>query len=166
MNRLFLLVLCLLLPVLSVPALAVEDGADSGVDPVTIETSKSEEGVTVNVTITQPETADPVPVEEAPVSDPEAPTGLYSVTQPDTLENAPADDGDPTMVDVVKGVLGEYQRRTYTVQELDSSGAVVSTSTQFVPGLAGLDYEWIAGAVCFVVFLLGIFKLLGGLMRG
>ena len=138
MNRLFLLVLCLLLPVLSVSALAVEDGADSGVDPVTIETSKSEEGVTVNVTI----------------------------TQPDTLENAPADDGDPTMVDVVKGVLGEYQRRTYTVQELDSSGAVVSTSTQFVPGLAGLDYEWIAGAVCFVVFLLGIFKLLGGLMRG
>ena len=70
------------------------------------------------------------------------------------------------MADVVKGVLGEYQRRTYTVQELDSSGAVVSTSTQFVPGLAGLDYEWITGAVCFVVFLVGIFKLLGGLIRG
>ena len=166
MNRFFLLALCLLLPVLSIPASAVEDGADSGVDPVTIETSKSEEGVTVNVTITQPEAADPATVLEAPISDPEASAGLYSVTQPDSLEAAPSDGGDPTMADVVKGVLGEYQRRTYTVQELDSSGAVVSTSTQFVPGLAGLDYEWITGAVCFVVFLVGIFKLLGGLIRG
>lgn len=69
------------------------------------------------------------------------------------------------MADVVVQVLGEYQPKMQTVQELDSAGNVIATSTEYVPGLAGLDYHWITGAVLFIVFLLGIFKLLGGLMR-
>jgi len=169
--------LCLILALLcSFPALAVEDGtepdpdgaAETDVDPVTVETvTKEEEGVTVNVTIAQPETPAPEDVvesEEAPVEDlPD--TRTYTVASPDVLEAAQSGDGNSVMADVVVSVLGEYQRQTQTVQELDAEGNVIATSTEYVPGLAGLDYPWIAGAVLFTVFLAGIFKLLGGLMR-
>lgn len=37
------------------------------------------------------------------------------------------------MDQVVVKVLGEYQRRTMTVQEMDTEGNVLATSTQYVP---------------------------------
>lgn len=69
------------------------------------------------------------------------------------------------MADVIQDVLGEYQRQTYTVVEVDSDGNVIGTSTEYVPGLAGLDYHWLAGALFFALFITGLFKLLGGLFR-
>jgi hypothetical protein len=42
---------------------------------------------------------------------------------------------------------------------------VIATSTEFVPGLAGLDYAWIAGAVLFALMLAGFLRLIGGLLR-
>ena len=69
------------------------------------------------------------------------------------------------MAEVIESVLGEYQRRTYTVEQYDTEGNLIGTSTEYVPGLAGLDYAWITGAILFGVFISGIFKLLGGLMR-
>ena len=54
---------------------------------------------------------------------------------------------------------------TYTVQEVDTEGNVIATSTEYVPGLAGLDYAWITGAILFGLFITGCFKLLGGLIR-
>lgn len=87
-------------------------------------------------------------------------TSTYFLTMLDDTE------GDSSvMVDVVQDVLGEYQRQTYTVVEVDSEGNVIGTSTEYVPGLAGLDYHWIAGALLFALFITGIFKLLGGLFR-
>lgn len=141
--------------------------------PVVADAKKDEEGVTVNVTIAQSET--PAAVEETveenspPFEEdiPEEPPAVrvFSVLSPDAPEAAPSGAAPPVMADVVVSVLGEYQRRTYTVQQVDTDGNVIATSTEYVPGLAGLDYPWIAGAVFFTVFLLGIFKLLGGLMR-
>ena len=175
MKRILLLtlILCLLC---SFPALAVEDGTDpdpddsseTAVDPVTVETiTKEEEGVTVNVTIAQPETAASEDVEEIEEDPPEdlPDTRTYTIASPDVLEDSQSDDGVSVMADVVVQVLGEYQRKTQTVQELDAEGNVIATSTEYVPGLAGLDYPWIAGAVFFGLFLVGIFKLLAGLMR-
>ncbi|MPN35292.1 hypothetical protein SDC9_182789 [bioreactor metagenome] len=69
------------------------------------------------------------------------------------------------MADVVTALLGEYQRQTYTVQQMDSEGNVISTSTEYVPGLAGLDYPWIAGALLFGLVLAGFLRLIGGLLR-
>lgn len=66
---------------------------------------------------------------------------------------------------VVVKILGEYQRKTMTVQELDTDGNVLATSTQYVPGLAGLDWEWIAGAALFALFLLCLMRLIGGLLK-
>ena len=133
-------------------------------------TGTGEEGVTVNVTITQPEAA-PATVEEDPLEDPEAvPAAMaldaaYTVTSPTVLEDTESGDGDPVMVDVITSILGEYRRQTYTVEQYDSSGDLIATSTEYVPGLAGLDWAWIAGAIFFGLVLSAGFKLLGGLIR-
>lgn len=163
------LFLCSVLALLlTLPALAAED--EESTDPVAVETiTKEEEGVTVNVTIQQPETATPdteavVEGEEPAAENPPA-ARTFSSVAPDVSETIPSEDAPATMARAVTAVLGEYQRKTMTVQEMDAEGNVVSTSTEYVPGLAGLDYHWIAGAVLFTVFLLGIFKLLGGLIR-
>lgn len=158
------------------PAMAVEDGtesdtdgaAETDVDPVTVEAiTKEDEGVTVNVTISQPETVASTDVAEGEETVAEDPVSIrtFSVTEPDVLETAQSGDVSSVMADVVVQVLGEYHPKTQTVQEIDTDGNVVATSTEYVPGLAGLDYPWIAGAFLFALFLSGIFKLLGGLMR-
>lgn len=69
------------------------------------------------------------------------------------------------MEQVVVKVLGEYQRRTMTVQEMDTEGNVLATSTQYVPGLAGLDWEWIAGAALFGLMILCVMRTIGGLLK-
>ena len=158
------------------PAMAVEDGAEldtdgtaeTDVDPVTVEAiTKEDEGVTVNVTITQPETTAAEAVVEGEETAAEDPISVrtFSITEPDVLETAQSGDVSSVMADVVVQVLGEYHPKTQTVQEIDTEGNVIATSTEYVPGLAGLDYPWIAGAFLFALFLSGIFKLLGGLMR-
>lgn len=177
MKRLLVLLLTLLL--LTVPAMADElpedmtepPATEEKTDPVTVDTATTEEnGVVVNVTIAQPETpvepaggnleaAESVSAEDAPL------VRTFSVSSPDVMAAMESLDGSAAMVDVVTAVLGEYQRQTYTVQQLDSEGNVLSTSTEYVPGLAGLDYPWIAGAALFALVLAGLFRLIGGLMR-
>lgn len=88
-----------------------------------------------------------------------------SLTQLDLPEGEQSGVVPSVMVEVVESVLGEYQRRTYTVEEYDTDGNLIGTSTEYVPGLAGLDYAWITGAILFAMFIGGIFKLLGGLIR-
>lgn len=139
--------------------------------PVEVETTTTEEeGVTVNVTIQQPE-ASPETTEETLVEDETAIEALpevaaaYSVTSPGIPEIYELSESDPVMVDVITGILGEYQRQTYTVEQYDSNGDLIAVSTEFVPGLAGLDYAWITGAIFFGIVLSAGFKLLGGLIR-
>jgi len=143
-------------------------------DPVSVETmTTEEEGVTVNVTIEQPAAAAAAPeddeaalVEDGEIAaDDPASVRTFSVTSLDVLEDPQSGDVPQVMVDVIESVLGEYQRMTYTVTVVDSDGTVVGTSTEYVPGLAGLDYCWLAGAALFLVFFTGCFKLLGGLIR-
>lgn len=140
-------------------------------EPVTVETSTTEEqGVTVNVTIEQPVQSE-TPAEETLVAGEEiieetAPAvHTFSILSPDVFEAVQSGDVPATMVDAVTAVLGEYQRMTYTVQEVDTDGNVIATSTEYVSGLAGLDYAWITGAILFGLFIAGCFKLLGGLIR-
>lgn len=89
----------------------------------------------------------------------------YTVTSPNASEPVESETGDPVMVDLITGVLGEYRRQTYTVEQYDSNGDLIATSTEYVPGLAGLDWAWITGAFLFALVLSASFKLLGGLIR-
>lgn len=120
-----------------------------------------------------------VPNAETPVEDDAAPSSetvspviemdtsyrTFSVSSLDDVASAPSDGDSSTMDQVVVKVLGEYQRQTMTVQEMDTEGNVLATSTQYVPGLAGLDWEWIAGALLFGLMILCVMRTIGGLLK-
>lgn len=89
----------------------------------------------------------------------------FSVSSLDDVASAPPDGAADTMDQVVVKVLGEYHRQTMTVQEMDTEGNVLATSTQYVPGLAGLDWEWIAGAALFGLMILCVMRTIGGLLK-
>lgn len=158
----------------------VEDSAVEDVQPdtpvVSADSTETEKEVTVNVTIQQPEASESssdvaeTPAEDIPVSvldtsEDAAAYRTFTVISPDDVEAVQSVDGSTVMADVVVSVLGEYQRKTQTVQEMDSEGNILATSTEYVPGLAGLDYEWIAGAVLFALFLYGLLRMIGGLLK-
>lgn len=187
-----LLILLMALALLAVPAMAEEIPADSSADvtaeepaaepteeptdPVTIDTTttKEDDGVVVNVTIAQPEVAPDSSAESGAASSEEAAASSeedlpvvhsFSTLSPDLLTADASGDGSAAMADVVTAVFGEYQHKTYTVTQYDSSGNVIATSTEYVPGLAGLDYAWIAGVSLFALVLAGFLRLIGGLLR-
>lgn len=148
----------------------VEEPAAAPAEPVEIETTTTqEEGVTVNVTIQQP--AASASPEENLVEGEEVTTEVipepstFMLTSPVVLADDESGDIPSVMADVVVSVLGEYQRITYTTEEYDTEGNLVSVSTEYVPGLAGLDYAWITGAILFGILIAGGLKLLGGLIR-
>lgn len=69
-----------------------------------------------------------------------------------------------SLISVVKALFGSYTPKTYNVTTYLSDGTAVQ-STEIVPGLAGLDYEWIAGAALFALVLYGLLRLIGGLIK-
>lgn len=67
-------------------------------------------------------------------------------------------------VAALESIFGEYQPQTYTVTTYLPDGSSV-TSVEVVPGLAGLDYAWIAGVGLFALFLFCLLKLIGGVVK-
>ena len=70
----------------------------------------------------------------------------------------------PTMRSALTAIFGEYTPRTQTVSTY-YDGQLLDTSTEYVPGLAGMDMEWIAGVIVFTVLLYCLMKLLGGVFK-
>lgn len=77
--------------------------------------------------------------------------------------DAPPDEEPSTMVSALIAILGPYTPKVQTVSTY-FNGQLLEVSTQYVPGLAGLDVEWLAGAVIFTVFLYCLMRLLGGIL--
>lgn len=71
---------------------------------------------------------------------------------------------DLTMRSALVAIFGEYTPKTQTVSTY-YDGQLLDTSTEYVPGLAGADMEWIAGVVVFTVLLYCLMKLLGGVFK-
>ena len=77
---------------------------------------------------------------------------------PDTASTASLDpppehtEGLPA---VLVELFGEYQPRTQTEGEVTSA----------VPGLAGVDWPWIAAVVLFSICVFCVFRLIGGIFR-
>lgn len=69
-----------------------------------------------------------------------------------------------SLTDAIHALFGEYTPRTYTVTTYLDDGTAIQ-STEIVPGLAGLDYDWIAGVSVFVLALYCIFRMIGGMFR-
>ena len=71
---------------------------------------------------------------------------------------------DLTMRSALTAIFGEYTPKTQTVSTY-YAGQLLDTSTEYVPGLAGMDMEWIAGVIVFTVLLYCLMKLLGGVFK-
>lgn len=65
---------------------------------------------------------------------------------------------------LVSSIFGSYTPRTYMTDTV-VDGVIVDTVEQYVPGLAGLDYEWIAGVALFGIMLFCFMKMTGGLLK-
>lgn len=161
------LMVCFILPVS-----AFADEVDG--DPISpeVQTEATDPNTVVNVYLPEsfydPGIEDPSATEpEVVVEEEEDPEVLpsYSVTQLDENGSAPvADPEQQTMKDVVTLVLGDYSPRTQTVTQYLSDGSTES-HTEIVPGVAGLDWEWISGAGLFGLVLFSFLKLVGVLLK-
>lgn len=157
---LLVFLLSMLLPV----SAFAEEVTDPEEEPVSFVTEADGQNITVNVTLPSSDagtTEDPTAiVEENPAVQP-----LYTVAALDEGEAVAAEDPDQqTMKDVVLTVLGEYTPRTQTVTEYLSDGSA-ETYTEIVPGVAGMDWEWISGSVLFGMVLFCFLKLVGVLLK-
>ena len=133
-------------------------------ETVTSETIVDDKNITVNVTL--PAATSTEPVEPAVLDEPieEEPEALaYSVTALDELAD-PSDEGAAALKETITDLIGTYTPRTQTVTEYLSDGSVIEYQ-QIVPGLAGLDYPWLAAATFFGLLLFCFFKILGGLIK-
>jgi hypothetical protein len=65
---------------------------------------------------------------------------------------------------VVHDLLGDYHVRTVSVNHTLDDGTVV-TSVSPVPGLAGLDYYWLAGFVLFAIVLYALMRCIGVVLK-
>lgn len=68
------------------------------------------------------------------------------------------------LTSVIASLFGEYTPRTQTVTEYLADGSSV-TYQQYVPGVAGMDWDWLAGVGLFGLCLLSFFKIVGGVLK-
>lgn len=103
----------------------------------------------------EPASSSPEPVES------EAPVAATSTPAPDvSVEADPAPVTDNAFVSALSTMFGPYSPRTQTVVTTYADGTVVEVQEP-VPGLAGLDWPWLAGVFLFAVVLVCLFKIVG-----
>lgn len=74
------------------------------------------------------------------------------------------DQPDESMSGIVAAVFGKYSPKTQTVSLTLDNGTVV-TSQEIIPGVAGMDWHWIAGVFLFSVVLWSFFRFLGVIFK-
>ena len=158
----FVLLLCV---VSFPPALAVDGDADvmdadiiPGTSTETFTADTDSGNITVNVTVPA--------VEESPASpEPSADASpSYPAYATRTLDDTSVSDDANNMPGLLTSMFGTYSPRTQTVTEYLPDGSNV-TYTEVVPGLAGLDWPWIASVALFAMSLYCVFRMIGGLFK-
>ena len=89
----------------------------------------------------------------------EAPQDVYLTVEPDASE------GPLTALhEAIVSIFGKYTPKTQTVTRHLADGTEV-TYTEYVPGLAGVDFEWLFSVAVFALVIFCVFKLIGGLLK-
>lgn len=166
MKRVLILGLCLCC--LSIPVLADEVTPES---PVTVSTDTvtTDSGDTININVSVPTPSAASAESEEPAVDdslslsPDAPSVVYSAAQVDA-PSADESGVESTLSSVVEVLFGTYTPKTQTVTDYLSDGSTV-THTEIVPGVAGMDWHWIAGVGLFALSLWSLFCLIGGVLK-
>lgn len=90
---------------------------------------------------------------------------IFTITTiPEFALAALESDAGNTMAQVVRGLFGTYTPRIQTVTTY-MDGEPIAVEEQYVPGVAGMDWEWIGGFVVFLLMLYCLFRLLGGSVK-
>lgn len=165
--RIFAFLMASVIWALSMPAHAaeVEPEVEESQEIVTLETETDDKNIVVNVTVQAPAAveATPEPVLESADSVPEETPSVYAVSTFRVVnDNSQPEEG--SFAQTIVDLFGEYQPRTQVVTEIMSDGSVV-THEEIVPGLAGLDWQWLSEVLIFTVFLFCVMKLIGGLFK-
>lgn len=106
----------------------------------------------------------PADVYDTPVADTSAPQVFTITTIPEFALAAIEPDADNTMSQAVKALFGTYTPRVQTVATY-YNGEQIAIEEQYVPGVAGLDWEWLGGFAVFCIMLYCLFRLLGGSVK-
>ena len=160
MKKLPVLLLVLLL-LMAVPAMAVENGtyelSDTPVIPsidVPILPGVDPDVISVPDDVTASVFNFDLNFNDA--SQPAIYTTSYLVVSPEEPRDG--------LAGLVSSIFGSYTPQIYMTDTV-VDGVIVDTVEQYVPGLAGLDYEWIAGVVLFCIMLFCFMKMTGGLLK-
>lgn len=73
-------------------------------------------------------------------------------------------DAEDTISQALRDLFGTYTPRVQTVTTY-MDGEVLAVEEQYVPGVAGMDWEWIAGVAVFLLLIYCLFRLLGGAVK-
>lgn len=68
------------------------------------------------------------------------------------------------MAQVVRDLSGTYTPKVQTVTTY-VDGEPIAVEEQYVPGVARMDFEWLAGFAVFLLILYCLFRLLGGSVK-
>lgn len=107
------------------------------------------------LTLTVPALAVSVP----PETFPQETVSPYTVSE---LDDAPSS-GSP-LSEAVTALFGTYTPRTQTVTQHLEDGSVI-TYQEVIPGLAGLDWSWLASVFLFALVLFSLLRMIGGLLK-
>jgi hypothetical protein len=158
-----------------VPAFATDDEApadtppvETPAAPVVVVDSGLSDAVTALTDLVTTLTTPPEPTHEpliVPADEPLTASSVEVVALTTTLTEPipPEPDAEPTLASTVTALLGSYTPRTQTVTAILSDGSTV-TYEEYVQGLAGVDWEWMSGAVLFTAFLWSIFRMIGSVI--
>ena len=80
----------------------------------------------------------------------------------DTFGDAPVD--SISLPGFLRAMFGEYTPKTQTVTTY-FDGQLLDVTTEYVPGIAGMDMEWIASVALFGMVVYCLFRMLGGMVR-
>ena len=90
---------------------------------------------------------------------------IFTITTiPEFARAALEFDAGNTMAQVVRDLFGTYTPKVQTVTTY-MDGEPIAVEEQYVPGIAGMDFEWLAGFAVFLLILYCLFRLLGGSVK-
>ena len=89
-------------------------------------------------------------------------TSVVDIDGGDIFGEIPGNSG--TLPGFLRAMFGEYTPKTQTVSTY-FDGQLLEVSTEYVPGVAGMDVEWIASVVLFGLVVYCLFRMLGGMVR-
>ena len=103
----------------------------------------------------------------APTAEPTATPVPTATPEPVQVTTSLSDTSDPekgSLKSIILQVFGDYEPRTQTIET--SQGDQQTIQTEIVPGVAGVDWPWLAGVLVFSIAFYGFFRILGVLIRG